>query len=115
MRPTTLFAGALLALAAAGCSSGAKSPDEICPNPVAATTVEMADFSFAPGCVEIDAGTSLTLDNVGGAPHTFTVEGAEADVAAGETAELDLGGIAAGTYEVTCTYHPQMVGGLRIT
>jgi plastocyanin len=39
---------------------------------------------------------------------------AEADVAAGERATLTVPDLAAGTYRVICTYHPQMEAALRI-
>jgi plastocyanin len=39
---------------------------------------------------------------------------AAVDVASGSSAELDLTGIAPGTYRVFCTYHPNMEGALKV-
>ena len=78
----------------------------------------MADFSYEPSCVEAAPGDSLEIVNEGQSPHTFTVESdgaqAEVDVAAGEQATLTVPDLAAGTYRVVCTYHPQMEAALRI-
>ena len=76
----------------------------------------MDDFRYGPACVQVDPGGTLTLDNVGAAPHTFTVEGTEVsvDVAAGAQGSADLSGVAAGFYTVLCTYHPQMKATIEV-
>ena len=105
------------ALALPACGGGGSEPPA-CEDPQAVGTVTMADFSYEPGCVEAAPGDSLEIVNEGQAPHTFTVESdgaeAEADVAAGERATLTVPDLAAGTYRVICTYHPQMEAALRI-
>ena len=113
---TTVITLALAALTLGACSSDAPSAEELCPTPTDTTTVEMADFSYTPGCVAVDAGASLELRNTGQAPHTFTVNDTEIDVnvAAGETGTADLSDVVAGTYEVVCTLHPQMEGALQV-
>jgi plastocyanin len=112
----TLINGLVGALLLGGLTACSSSNEPVCENPVAATTVEMADFSYDPSCVEASAGATLTIDNVGKVPHTFTVSDtdASADVAAGETADLDLTGIGPGTYRVFCTYHPNMEAALKV-
>jgi plastocyanin len=112
-----LLTGAL-ARGALACSSGGGGDDATCEEPVASTDVTMTDFAFAPTCIEAAAGDTLSLVNSGEAPHTFTLGavGLESDVASGATGELALDGVTAGTtYEVTCSYHPQMVAALRVT
>jgi plastocyanin len=113
--PIVLAAATSLALVACGGSEPAAS-DDLCPSPTDATTVELADFSFTPACAAADAGSSLELRNVGQSPHTYTVSDTEIDVNvdAGGTETVDLAGVAAGTYEVTCTLHPQMTGALQV-
>jgi plastocyanin len=113
MRIVTLLTAALLLLSAS-CNSGPEGPEELCSNPTTTTSVEMGDFFYEPGCVEVEEGAALSIDNTGKAPHTFTIDGAEANVAAGESATLDLANIAPGTYEVICTFHPQMTAALRV-
>jgi plastocyanin len=107
---------AALVLSGVACSSS-DSPQDLCSAPTATTNVEMKDFAFAPACVSVSAGSTLTLQNTGAAPHTFTVQNTEdaADVAAGQTSTLDISNLTAGTYQVICTYHPQMTAALRIT
>jgi plastocyanin len=109
-----LFAAAALALAGAGtaCSSGAPS----CTSYAAGNTVDLKDFSFDPACASAPSGATLTIDNVGAAPHSFTVKGTGVNVSVdpGDSATADLSGIASGTYTVVCTFHPNMVGSLKV-
>jgi plastocyanin len=116
MRTVPILLAVTASLTLGACSSEPAAPEDLCPNPSDATTVELADFSYTPGCAAVDAGSSLELRNVGQAPHTFTVNDTEIDVNvdAGASETVDLTGIAAGTYEVVCTLHPQMEGALRI-
>lgn len=104
-----------LALAPTACSS--ESAEAICETPEPTTTVQVVDFDYVPPCVEAAPGDTLTIENTSEAPHTYTVGvvDLQVDVAAGETAELTLEGVEAGaTYDITCVYHPQMTGALRI-
>jgi plastocyanin len=106
---------ALLLLLAA-CGGDGAEPPEGCTDPVAATTIELADFAFRPDCLSADAGATITLENTGEAPHTFTVTGTDVDfdVDAGTAIEARLAGLEAGTYAVTCTLHPQMEATLTV-
>jgi plastocyanin len=104
---------ALVLLTACG---GDEAPPESCTDPVDATTVELADFVFRPDCLSADAGATITLDNTGDAPHTFTVTGTDVDfdVDAGTSVDASLSGLEPGTYAVTCTLHPQMEATLTV-
>lgn len=115
MRSVTSILVIGLAVAGFACSSDQVEPPP-CTNPTTATTVVMDDFSYGPNCLAVEADTTVSLDNQGAAPHTFTLEGTEvdADVAAGEPGSADLRGVAAGTYTVTCTYHPQMLAVVKV-
>lgn len=108
------FLALLLLLTACG-GDGADAPKG-CTDPVAATTVELADFTFRPDCLSADAGATITLDNTGDAPHTFTVTGTDVDfeVDAGTAVDASLSGVEPGNYAVTCTYHPQMEATLTV-
>lgn len=116
MRSTILALAAAAGLTLAACGSDASSPEELCPSPTDATTVEMADFSYSPTCASVEEGSSLEIRNTGQAPHTFTVDGTDVDVEVdpGGSTTVDLANVAAGTYEVICTLHPQMQGALRV-
>ena len=104
-----------LSLGVMACGAAGSEPSA-CSTFTTSTSVEMDDFSYGPACVQVDTGSTLALDNVGAAPHTFTVEGTEVsvDVAAGEQGSADLSGVAAGTYTVLCTYHPQMKATIEV-
>jgi len=107
----------MLSLTLGGTACGAAgSEPSACSKFTSSTTVEMDDFSYGPACVQVDAGGTLALDNVGAAPHTFTIEGTEVsvDVAAGAQGSADLSGVAAGSYTVLCTYHPQMKATIEV-
>ena len=112
--------GRVLALATLlllmACSGDEAKPPDACTDPVAAATVELADFVFRPDCLRADAGATITLDNTGDAPHTFTVTGTDVDfnVDAGTSVDASLSGVEPGTYAVTCTFHPQMEATLTV-
>lgn len=109
-----LLAVALVALpiAVAGCSSKPAT----CDAPISTTTVDIQNSTFAPGCVSTAAGQTLTVHNADDAPHTFTIKGTSVDVKidGGQDAQASLAGVAAGTYTVTCLYHPQMTESLHV-
>ncbi len=105
---------AVLLVAGVGCSKG--SSPATCQDPTRASSVELKDFAYSPVCTAAASGATLTLSNTGSQPHSFTVKGTEVDVMvpAGQHADASLAGIPAGTYEVVCTLHPQMVAALRV-
>ena len=105
---------ALVLLPACG-GDGGNAP-EACTDPVASTTVELADFAFRPNCLSAEAGATITLENTGDAPHTFTVVGTDVDVDvdAGTSSEASLTGLEPADYAVTCTLHPQMEATLTV-
>ena len=105
---------ALLLVAGVGCSKG--SAGTMCQDPTQASTVELKDFAYSPVCTAAASGAMLALSNTGSQPHSFTVKGTDVNVMvpAGQHADAPLAGIPAGTYEVVCTLHPQMVAALRI-
>ena len=110
-----LALGALLLLTSCG-GDGATPPAD-CTDPVAATRVELADFAFRPACLSAEDGATITLENTGDAPHTFTVTGTDVDINldAGTSVDVSLSGLEPGTYAVTCTFHPQMEATLTVS
>jgi plastocyanin len=114
MRIARLFLLAVVILLPA--CQGEDAPPEACTDPIAATTVELADFAFRPDCLSANTGATIPLENTGDAIHTFTVTGTDVDVSvdAGMPGEASLSGVEAGTYAVTCTLHPQMVATLTV-
>jgi plastocyanin len=114
-RTGTIIITLSLTLGGIACGAAGSEPSA-CSTFTTSTSVEMDDFSYGPVCVQVDAGSTLALDNVGAAPHTFTVDGTDVsvDVAAGAQGTADLSGVAGGTYTVLCTYHPQMKATLEV-
>ncbi len=105
---------AVLLVAGVGCSKA--SSTTTCQDPAQASSIELKDFAYSPVCTAAASGATLTLSNTGSQPHSFTVRGTDLSVMvpAGQHADASLAGIPAGTYEVVCTLHPQMVAALRI-
>jgi len=105
---------AVLLVAGVGCSKGSSATT--CQDPTKASTIEIKDFSYSPVCTSTASGATLTISNTGSQPHSFTVKGTDVNVMvpAGQHADASLAGVPAGTYEVVCTLHPQMVAALRI-
>lgn len=113
MRKPIAIAAVTLAVLAGACSGGDDAPE--CASPTSGAEMQLLDFEFAPTCLEV-TGDTVSLPNDGETLHTFTIPDTEIDVRveAGEEGSADLGGLAAGTYEVICTLHPQMTSAVRI-
>jgi plastocyanin len=81
----------------------------------ATDSVTMVDNEFQPSSFTA-ASTSITVTNEGEALHSFTLPDGDIDqdVQAGESAEIDLSGLDAGSYDFNCKYHPEMTGSLTV-
>jgi plastocyanin len=91
--------------AACGGGGGGESTDAL----------TMVDNEFQPA--EFTAASdTLSVTNEGQALHNLTVAegGIDQDVQAGESADVDLSGVQAGTYDLSCKYHPEMTGSITI-
>ncbi len=79
---------------------------------VAATSaVTIADFSFSPSQVTVNAGDTVRWTNNGPSPHTTTSTSGVWDsgtLAPGQTFSFTF--TTAGTFAYHCTIHPQMTG-----
>lgn len=111
MMKTTRWAvalSAMLALAACGGGGGGGGGETT-------DSVTLVDNAFEPSEFTA-AGDSLTVTNEGQALHSFTVgaAGIDQDVQSGESADIDLSGVEAGTFDLTCKYHPEMTGTLTV-
>jgi plastocyanin len=112
-----LLGTSLAALTAVlGACSGDAPEAEECTDPVPAEHVLLEDFAFDPSCLVADVGGTIHVENVGEAPHTFTVDEAsiDLDLAAGTSSDASLTGVEPGSYAVSCTYHPQMTATLTV-
>jgi plastocyanin len=133
-----------LALATAACSSGSSSSSGSSggsttppPSPTAtqgggssggggggggakSATVQAGagGFVFAPSTVSIATGGTITVQNAGTIPHTFTIQdkGINEVLNAGQSAKVKVD-LAPGTYQFVCTFHQSsgMTGTLTVT
>ncbi len=115
--PSQAAAPSEAAASEAAAPSEAAASEAAAPSEDAGTgrNVTLTDFAFSEGELTIAAGTVVTFRNAGSAPHTVTegTDGEEAadstfneQVAPGDEAEITFD--EAGTFEVTCLFHPQM-------
>jgi plastocyanin len=97
----------------AGCSSEPPA----CDAPTATSTVDIAQNAYTPACLASASGSTLTIANHDDVAHTFTVKDTDVNVQldGNATQEASLAGLAAGTYEVICTYHPEMRETLQVS
>jgi plastocyanin len=105
MRRLAIALSAVALLGAACGGGGGESTDAL----------TMVDNEFQPS--EFTAARdTLSVTNEGQALHSFTVAegGIDQDVQPGESADVDLSGVQAGTYDLNCKYHPEMTGSITI-
>ncbi|MFQ5381255.1 MAG: cupredoxin family copper-binding protein [Dehalococcoidia bacterium] len=79
------------------------------------TEIEIRDFAFRPGNVQVEAGASVTWTNSDPVPHTATALDREWDT--GVLAEGDSGSIRfdePGIYEYRCLPHPDMKARIEV-
>jgi plastocyanin len=78
-------------------------------------SVSMVDNEFQPS--EFTAASdTVSLTNDGQAVHSFTIPDGNVDVVvqAGDSADADLSGLDAGTFDFECTFHPEMTGSVTV-
>src|SRR6266545_2196851 len=71
----------------------------------ATATVRLTEFAIEPATLDVAAGGSLEIMNMGSGQHNLAVEGqdlASAMIDSGGTGQLDLAGLAPGTYTIFC-------------
>ena len=69
-------------------------------------SVHLSEFAIDPSTIEVATGAVLTVTNDGNVQHDLTVVGSDTKtplIDPGDTVELDLASLAAGTYEVRCS------------
>ncbi|WP_018680652.1 cupredoxin domain-containing protein [Actinokineospora enzanensis] len=85
--------------------------------PVAADTVSIKDFAFAPAQVRVKVGTTVTWTNGDTEPHTVTSNGngplKSPTMNTGETYKYTF--TVPGRFEYLCTIHPFMTAAVEVT
>ncbi len=135
-----IVAVVLVAAVAAGCGGrGAEQPQQPAAQPPAQPAqpampagpgevirVEGGDNYFEPATITITAGREYEIDfvNVGTTVHNLIIQARDAagqdfasDIAvnAGQSSKFKVKIDREGTYKIICTYHPEMVGELKVT
>lgn len=100
-----IAAVALLGAACGGGDGGGGTTD----------SVTMIDNEFEPSTFTT-ASDTITVTNDGQALHSFTVTagGIDQDVQPGQSSDIDLSGLDAGSHDFMCKYHPEMTGSVTI-
>ena len=82
------------------------------------SSVSLSEFAIEPADLVAGTGGSLSVTNGGSIEHNLAVEGEDvrtANLAAGDTGELDLGDLPAGDYSVLCEIPGHADAGMRGT
>jgi plastocyanin len=83
----------------------------------AGTTVNIANFAFAPADIKAKVGDKITFVNKDSAAHTATAtEGATFDSGSlAQGASFDYVAKRAGTIKFVCSFHPDMTGTITVS
>jgi plastocyanin len=76
--------------------------------PAGAAEIDQSDLAFKPDKVTVKVGQVLYFKNSEPTLHTVTIEGKNVSGTMKKGSILAWTAPAAGTYKVTCDYHPQM-------
>lgn len=99
---TAVFAVGLAARAVSENDGGGSAPAASAG--ASGASVDLTEFAIEPGDLTLPAGGGvITITNTGTVDHNLSVDGQTSEmIAAGETGELDLTGLADGDYEMIC-------------
>ena len=105
-----VLAGALILLLAGcggGSSSGSASPVSSA-IPAGAPVVDQDGLTFSPNQLTVKTGETVYFQNSETSLHTVTINGTNESKNMKRNDVFARAFTAAGTYKVTCDYHPQM-------
>jgi plastocyanin len=85
---------------------GGSSPSDKTGDPLTIEEGAGDGFAFSPSSLTVRRGQTITLDNAGDAPHTFTIadEGIDVTNNPGQVREVTVD-LAPGTYAFVCRFH----------
>ncbi len=107
------FAG--LFVCAADCVSD-RTAGESLTGPMVTATASIADFTFAPGQISVQVGTTVTWTNKDATIHTVSaVNGAFDSGSVNEKKTFQFTALQAGVFTYFCRIHPFMKGTLTVT
>jgi plastocyanin len=81
-------------------------------------TIHIAGFEFQPPCFTVRTSQGIQVLNDDGAVHSFTLKGTPIDFDVPDEGRRNVGAVAGavepGTYDLICTYHPEMTGAVTV-
>lgn len=87
--------------------AGGAAPSEV--------AIDVDDFRFEPGSVEVAAGGTVTWTNVDGVAHTVTADDGTFDLDVSEDGQTVSATLAdPGTYRYVCEIHASMTGSITV-
>ena len=105
------LAAVALALVACGGSSspsGSTGGSPAASVPAGAPEIDQQDLAFKPTKLTVSAGTTVYFKNSESALHTVNINGDNASGTMRNGAVFAWTPTTAGTYKITCEFHPQM-------
>jgi len=99
----------------AGMHGGANTSGDALVVGGATNVVDIRDFAYAPGNLQVPVGATVTFTNHDGAPHTATAKDADWDTGTlnkGESKSITFE--KAGDYAYYCRLHPAMKARLEV-
>jgi plastocyanin len=81
-------------------------------------SITIADLTFEPDCFTASASQGISIENLDGVAHTFTIDDTQIDVEVppGEifNGEPIAGAVEPGTYGFRCRFHSTMTGEVTV-
>ena len=106
---------AALALVAGACGGGdddddsnGGAPSNCTPVAAGEAVIDQDDLKFVPNQLCVEEGQEVLFTNSESAVHTVTIEGESLSGTMREGDEFRWTAPSAGTYDITCDFHPQM-------
>jgi manganese oxidase len=113
-----VLSGGALIIASTSSGSAAPAAELAADEAPSAVEVTLSEFDVVPASIEVAAGGTLAVTNAGSAEHDVAIidtDLATPMLAGGESADLALGDLAPGVYEVHCTVPGHDSAGMTAT
>lgn len=103
-----VLAALVAGLAVLATACGGSDDDASTPAAKAAAVIDQQNLQFIPAVVNVKVGESVLIKNSEAALHTGNINDKNVTGTMKQGAEVLWTATAAGTYEVTCDFHPNM-------
>ena len=106
--PVLAIAAVLSVVALTFVACGGSDDNASTPTPKAAAVIDQQNLTFIPAVVNVKVGESVLIKNSEAALHTGNIDGKNVTGTMKQGAEVLWTATSAGTYQVTCDFHPNM-------